>query len=384
MPDESDPLFQEAVEALRGHDRARAKEILTGLLKTDQNNADVGIWLSAAVDTVKERIYCLQTAIKLDPENSTAKRGLILLGALPPEEHVQPFPINHPRDWEDRVLLANERPREQGLRVLLSNPLARLATIIVVGAVVVVVAVFALFSRRGTTLFSPAGPYSTEGPTPTFTLTPTFVNASPQPTATTAAPHPLAILFHVSYSPTPVYGRTPRSPLSADIYNAAKVDFARGNFDQFINSMNQIATTEPNSADVPYLICDAYRAKGDCHTASTYYNTSLQVNSNFAPAYLGLAQAKACTNPGSDATDLFQLAIKADPNYGDAYLALGNVLLDRNGFNAALPNLIKAGNLMPNSALVQLAIAHAYLLDVQHANALAAAQQVNSIDLTLL
>src|SRR5258708_7893112 len=158
MPDESDPLFQEAVEALRGHDRARAKEILTGLLKTGQNNADYWIGMSAGGDTVKEGIYCLQTAVKLDPENSTAKRGLILLGALPPEEHVQPFPINHPRDWEDMVLLANERPRERGLRVLLANPLARLATIIVVGAVVVVVAVFALFSLPGTTLFIPAVP----------------------------------------------------------------------------------------------------------------------------------------------------------------------------------------------------------------------------------
>jgi hypothetical protein len=72
--------------------RSRAKELLTLLLKTDQNNPTYWIWLSAAVDAPKERIYCLQTALKLDPENGTAKRGLILLGALAPDETVPAVP----------------------------------------------------------------------------------------------------------------------------------------------------------------------------------------------------------------------------------------------------------------------------------------------------
>ena len=82
--------FQDAVDALRRGDRAHAREALTGLLKTEQGNATYWVWLSAAVDTPKERIYCLQTALKLDPDNGIAKRGLILLGALPPDENIQP------------------------------------------------------------------------------------------------------------------------------------------------------------------------------------------------------------------------------------------------------------------------------------------------------
>ena len=39
---------------------------------------------------------------------------------------------------------------------------------------------------------------------------------------------------------------------------------------------------------------------------------------------------------------------------------------------------------MPNSALVQVAFAHAYLLQGDNVKALAAAQKANSIDLTLL
>src|SRR5688572_5170922 len=106
-------MFQDAVDALRRGDRARAKDLFTGLLKEDQNNVTYWVWLSAAVDNTKERIYCLQTALKLDPENATAKRGLILLGALEPDENVQPFPMNRPRGWEEKLLLANERPKER-------------------------------------------------------------------------------------------------------------------------------------------------------------------------------------------------------------------------------------------------------------------------------
>src|ERR1051325_11359933 len=94
-----DAAFQEAVEALRAGNKTKARELITDLLKTDQNNVTYWIWLSAAMDTTKERIYCLQTALKLDPENATAKRGLILLGALPADETIQPFPLNRPRAW---------------------------------------------------------------------------------------------------------------------------------------------------------------------------------------------------------------------------------------------------------------------------------------------
>ena len=105
---DSDAVFQEAVEALRAGNKSRARELLTDLLKTDQNNATYWVWMSSTVETAKERIYCLQTALNLDPENAAAKRGLILHGALPPDDSIQPFPVNRPRTWEDKLLLAHE------------------------------------------------------------------------------------------------------------------------------------------------------------------------------------------------------------------------------------------------------------------------------------
>jgi len=68
-----DTVFQDAVGALREGDKGRAKDILTQLLKAEQGNATYWVWMSAAVDTNKERIYCLETALKLDPENTSAE-----------------------------------------------------------------------------------------------------------------------------------------------------------------------------------------------------------------------------------------------------------------------------------------------------------------------
>src|SRR5512146_774276 len=101
MSEETDIMLQDAIEALRRGERARAKEILTRLIKANQQEATYWVWMSAAVGTTKERIYCLQTALKLDPENGAAARGLRLFGALPRDEKIPPFPLNRGRAWEE-------------------------------------------------------------------------------------------------------------------------------------------------------------------------------------------------------------------------------------------------------------------------------------------
>jgi cobalamin biosynthesis protein CobD/CbiB len=126
-----DAAFQEAVEALRAGNKSKARELFTDLIKTDQSNVTYWIWLSAAMETTKERVYCLQTAFKLDPQNATAKRGLILLGALPADETIQPFPLNRPRAWEEKLLLAHEKPKPKGWAAVKQSPVFRLGLVII-------------------------------------------------------------------------------------------------------------------------------------------------------------------------------------------------------------------------------------------------------------
>ena len=377
-----DTMFQDAVSALRAGDKARAKDILTRLLKADQNNATYWVWMSAAVETNKERIYCLQTALKFDAENASAKRGLILLGAIPPDEDVQPFPLNRARAWEEKLLLAHEQPQSKGN----STPVARLAIVVVAGIIVVGLAVAGLiiFPRQNASSFFRVFNTNTPGPSPTFTLTPTFVNETSQPISIATGPTSLASALRVFYTATPLYVNTPRSPQSEDQYNVAEAAYQKGDWASYITDMQQIEAFEPTAADIPYDIGEVYRLQGDYKDALDAYTASLHIDPNFAPAYLGMARANLLRNPNTDITQLLSVALQDDPNYGEIYLERANYYLYHNQPDLALNDLDAAKKRMPNSALVQLGYARAYLAQGNAEKGLASAQQANQIDLTLL
>ncbi len=378
----NDTIFQDAVDALRRGDKPRAKELLTLLLKTNQTNPTYWIWLSAAVDNTKERTYCLQTALKLDPENGTAKRGLILLGALPPDETIQPFPMNRPRVWEDKLLLANEKPKEKGFRVIARSPLVRLLGVLVIGAGLVSVLIFG-FVLPNQSRVAPTQT-NTPGPSPTFTATPTVFGATAEPTRVFIGPTPLWMLVPETYTPTPIYVNTPRSPQSRDQYRLAEQEYKRGNWDAYIASMEQILILEPDSADIYYLIGEAYRFKGDSANALASYKEAKNLDPNFSAPYLGEARVRLMRDPGYDAEDLLTEAIDLDPNYGEAYFERAKFLISHKKAEAAIVDLNRASALMPNSPDVYLAYASAYLALDENASALEAAEKALSMDITSL
>jgi tetratricopeptide (TPR) repeat protein len=375
-------MFQDAVDALRRGDKPRAKELLTLLLKAEQKNPTYWIWLSAAVDNTKERIYCLQTALKLDPENGTAKRGLILLGALPPDETVQPFPMNRPRVWEEKLLLATEKPREKGLKAIAKSPAARLAGVLVIGVGLVAAVLFGFVLPRQSNVRPTQT--NTPGPSPTFTTTPTLFGATAQATQSFAGPTPLWMLLPQTYTPTALYVNTPRVPEARDQYRSAEIAYAKGDWDAYITSMQLIVPYEPNSADIYYLIGDAYRFKGDARGALDAYNESLKVDPNFGPAYLGLARARLMADPGADVESLFSEAIDRDPNFGEIYLERARYFLSHDDPKAAIDDLDRANEILPESPEVYISYADAYLALDDQKNALKAAEKAYSLDITNL
>jgi tetratricopeptide (TPR) repeat protein len=380
MADEVDTLFQEAVEALRQGNRPRAKDLLTRLIKTDQNNVNYWIWMSAAVETVKERTYCLQTALRVDPENATAKRGLTLLGAIPPDENIQPFAISHPRTWEEQLILAYERPKER--KPFLSSPLARLAGLSAVGIVLfgLVIFMFVLPRIPRTAVI----PTFTFGPSPTFTLTPTAINATARPSPTYIGPTPLWALLPATYTPTPFYNPTPRQPQSGDIFRAARDAYNRGNWDEMIGFMQQITVAEPESADPWYFIGEGYRLQEKYSDALDAYNHALGLNPNFGPAYVGRARVKLALNPDTNALEDLDAAIKKDPAYTEAYIVRAAYKTDHDNAKGALADLKTADQLTPGSALVHYEFARAYLALDDPERALASAQHANELDITML
>lgn len=374
----NDTIFQDAVHALRSGDKPRAKELLTLLLKSDQNNPTYWIWLSASVDANKERIYCLQTALKLDPENATAKRGLILLGALSPDETIQPFPMNRPRAWEEKLLLAHEKPKESGVRVALRSPLLRLGGLAIIGIGLCAVIYFGVVLPRWGV--ADAAPTNTPGPSPTFTATPTIFGATAIPTQVFSGPTPLSAFLNATYTPTPLYVNTPRSAGAVDQFRIARTAYDNGDWDIFIENMLLIEPIEPDSADIPYYIGEAYRFKGDTTRAARYYNQAIDIDPGFGPPYLGLARVRLMANPDFKAGELFQDAIERDPNFGEVYLERARWLINRGDYADSLQDLQLAEKLLPGSPEVYLAYAYAYLGDGDDDKALEYARKAYSAD----
>lgn len=375
-----DEVFQEAVEALREGNKNKARELLTGLLKTDQNNATYWVWMSATVDSTKERIYCLQTAFKLDPENISAKRGLVLLGALPPDETVQPFSLNRPRAWEEKLLLAHEKPKLKGWAAVRASPVARLGGIAILIAALVGGVYFGFIVPRA----QQAGPpTNTPGPSPTWTFTPTFVNATGQPDIVgTAAP--LSELLDAPHTPTALYVDTPRSPISNDAFFRFERAFERDEWDEAITAMQDVARLEPDAADPYYYLGELYRFKDDSASAIDAYQIALQKDPEFGAAYVGLARARLQGDPGANALPLLDEAIRFDPNFGEAYLERAKVKLRDNDIPGAINDLVNADRLLPNSPLVYYALAQARQKEREFDLALNAALRANDLDVTHL
>ncbi len=97
-------MFQNAVKALRQGDKTAARFILTRLLENDNKNIKFWLWMTEAVESTNEKIYCLKTVLKLDPANAAAKRGLALLSKV---TTTQAIPTT--QKTEEELLFQNSR-----------------------------------------------------------------------------------------------------------------------------------------------------------------------------------------------------------------------------------------------------------------------------------
>jgi len=378
-----DAAFQEAVEALRAGNKTKARDLFTGLVKTDQSNATYWIWLSAAMETTKERVYCLQTAFKLDPENATAKRGLILLGALPADETIQPFPLNRPRAWEEKLLLAHEKPKPKGWAAIKQSPVVRLGLVIILVGGLIAGVIFGFIIPS--TLRTQSVPTRFVGTPFTFTPSPTAQGAKPQATDAIGTPSgPLSELLSEPYTPTAIYVEVERSPLTSDYLLQYNQAVKAEKWDEAIAALQNIIRVEPNSTYAYYYIGEAYLSKQDPGSAITAYSLGLEQAPDSGPMYVGMARARLLSDPNANVLSLLDEAIRLDPNFGNAYLERGKVKIRDNDIPGALKDLGEANTRLPNNPLVYFNLAQAHFKAGDYERALAAAERTYQLDVTNL
>ena len=380
MPE--DTMLNEAIEALHKGDQARAKDLLTRLLKVEQGNATYWVWLSAAVETQKEKIYCLQTALKLDPENAAAKRGLILFGALKADENIKPFPMNHEPLWEQRLKKEQEE-KSRSIKTTWGNPVIRLAMLS--GAVVLLILV--AWAGFRTPQAVTRRPTRTPGPSPTFTLTPTALNAGVhvEVSPTYIGPTPLWMLLSATYTPTPLYVVTQHPITSSDAFTAGIRYFQQRDWKNAIDLMKQVTGLEIGSAaDAWYYIGEANRLNGNNIEAKNAFDKAIQINPNFGVSYLGRAIVTRALNSTINIQPDLDDAIKYDPTYAPAYVERAANFLAKDEFEAAQADIDKAIELDPNSSMAYTIQAELEMKQGFFPEALKSAQQANAIDVTNL
>lgn len=373
MPAE-ESMFHEALAAIDTGERARARDLLTRLLKTYPEEPTYWLWMSAAVDTPKERAYCLKETLRLDPQNETARRGLILLGELPPDPSLAvPYSLQK-SNWQATLRKAaqDSAPRPSWVKLALYG-----AAAVALIAVLVIAAIGLSNARRVAAL-----PYRPDyqpiaAITATATLTPTRTPLPPGPTP------PWAVL-DVPYTPTPLYVNTPHPRTEA--YGLALRSIERADWSSALTYLQQAAAGEPDSADLLFWTGEAYRLQGDAGAALAAYEESIARDPSFAPSYLGRARARLAleTDAVEDSLHDLETAARLDPAFGEVYLEWAALLIDQNEPEAALSQLDRAAETLPGSPLVPFYRAQAYLALGELARAEAEIDSALQADLTLL
>jgi tetratricopeptide (TPR) repeat protein len=368
-------MYTEAVNAIQNGEVNRARDLLARLLKLDPRSVDCWIWMSSVVETSKERIYCLQEALRIDPGNEAAQRGLILAGALPPDgklESIGTIRRNWQNDLQSELNKKEPIPWSKVIRISLAS-LVTVALIVVgfIGSRSIKPAAYrpkpaSTLKASATYLPSniPAGQIST--PTPAFT-----------------GPTPLWMTLKATYTPTKLYVTTlhPRT----EAYRGAMEKYQASDWQGAITYFEQVLQLEPNAVDMVYYIGEAYRQMGDNTNALAQYDQAIQLNPDFAPAYYRKAMLTLQINPKADIRPLIEQAVAKDTNYAEAYLQLAALDLVDEQYQAVLDDAAQAKKTRPDPIpLVFLYRAQAYLALNRPSEALTSAQKANQLDVTIL
>jgi tetratricopeptide (TPR) repeat protein len=366
-------LYSQAISSLQADELSKAREVFSQLLKIDRKNVNYWLWMSAAVETSKERIYCLREVLVLEPDNQEAALGLRMLGEKTPALQSS-APADPPFiPWKTSLELAAEQ--SHGPRGLRSS----IAIYSLLGIIILTIFGFGIYQALN--------PPKAANPSPIkhWTITPLPTETeTPIPTATSTGPAAYSIILDVTFTPTPIYVATPHNRVEA--YNAGMHAYEKGDWAGAIEYFKQVLAIEPDDADVYYHLGDVYRFQGDYANAQSAYQSAVKIAPNFAPAYLGEAQVDLYGSPAKieAASVTLKKAISLDPQLMQAYFELANLSLQQNNPDAALDWLAKLDSSNPNNAVVELDRAKAYLTKGNLDEALAAVKKANAFDRSLI
>jgi hypothetical protein len=85
-------LTQEGIRLFQAGEKQKAARILALALQRDTHDEEAWYWLSACVDDLEKKRYCLRRVLQINPGNAKARRRLSRLDDLPEPEAILPAP----------------------------------------------------------------------------------------------------------------------------------------------------------------------------------------------------------------------------------------------------------------------------------------------------
>jgi tetratricopeptide (TPR) repeat protein len=373
-----DKMLQEAIEAVANGHRDRARDLLTRLLKANQTNPKYWLWMSSVVESTKERIYCLQKVIHLEPDNKAAHLGLLLQGITNQGKGMQPHPVVQ-RNWQKSYKTVSI---ESNTRKLARTVLYAAAAIVVMGFILI-----GFIGPRISKARYFGGGQLTVTPifetiAATATLLPTNTPRAVTPTPTFIGPTPLWMFLEATYTPTPLYVNTPHPATEA--YRAGIRSLNNRNYPEMIFFMQQAAQAEPDQADIQYYLGEAYLLSDEPENALYAYEKAIELNQNFAPAYLGRARALSAIDPEFDLESDLSQSVGLDPNLIAANLDLIAFYLSRGNYEQAVGLLDSVELVAPDSPLIYAYRSQVLMNSGDYEGAIEAAEQAYELDQTIL
>ncbi len=375
-----DPLLEQALTALRGYDRKQAREVLTRLIKADPKNIRYWLWLSTAVDTPKEIIYCLQEILKLDPNHPIAVKGLTYFGVLKAEKNAQNL-FTEKKDWQTDlrkkiapvIVPKTKKPARDTRKLIVSA----LGGALIIGFIVLAAIFIPRLTKPRTQVITINRPTSK----PTATYLPTNTPFGYKPSPTPVRPTPLSNLLEQTYTPTPLYVVTPHN---TEAYTMAMKAYLDGEWDLATYYFEQAIEAEPGQADLFFYLGEIERQQGAWNEALRQYEKAMNLNTSFPAAMLAHAQVLQKVKPDTFIIDDLNEVIAADPSMVEAYIERAYQFLNRANYDEALKDLSAANDLRPDSAIVYSVMAQVYLSENMPELALENAKKAYAADKTMI
>ena len=150
------------------------------------------------------------------------------------------------------------------------------------------------------------------------------------------------------------------------------------NFTRANEFASRLERRYPGQPEVHYFRGTIFAFEGKSADAEREYREELKISPHHAPAMVALAEIDLDKADGTEAGELAQKVIDADPANAEAHHLLGRVLLDKGDLNASLKQLQTAKQLAPDmpAVRVHLAMVYSRLGRMQEAKAESAAYLV--------